>query len=143
MNATAVSERLGGSRVLEREIFSDLDWIEILENGFPHQVLDAAIEQGLHSREESEVLVIPRRTLSHRRQKRQRLSLEESDRLLRIARVNAQAEEVFGNPEKARRWLRKPNRPLKDAVPLELLKTSTGAGLVQEELVRIEHGIYL
>jgi putative toxin-antitoxin system antitoxin component (TIGR02293 family) len=143
MNATAVSEHLGGARILGRDILSDLDWIEVLENGFPHEAIDAAIEQGLLSREESEALVIPRRTLSHRRQKHQRLSLEESDRLLRIARVSAQADEVFGNPEKARRWLRKPNRPLQGAVPLELLKTSAGAELVQEELVRIEHGIYL
>ncbi|HET9983433.1 MAG TPA: antitoxin Xre/MbcA/ParS toxin-binding domain-containing protein [Longimicrobiales bacterium] len=143
MNAMDVSERLGGARILGHEIFSELDWIEVLEHGLPHESVDAAIEHGLLSREESEALVIPRRTLTHRRQKHQRLSLEESDRLLRIARVSARAEEAFGDAGKAHRWLRKPSRPLRGAVPLELLKTSAGAELVQEELVRIEHGIYL
>lgn len=143
MNATDVGERLGGARVLGHEVLSELDWIEVLENGLPHESVDAAIEGGLLSREESEDLVIPRRTLTHRRQKRQRLSVEESDRLLRIARVSARAEEVFGDPGKARRWLRKPSRALRGALPLKLLKTSAGADLVQEELTRIEHGIYL
>jgi putative toxin-antitoxin system antitoxin component (TIGR02293 family) len=143
MNSMTIAERLGGADVLGRSIRSDLDWIEALNHGFPFQTLEAAVEHGLLSREESEALVIPRRTLSHRRAKHQRLSLEESDRLLRIARTSARAEDVFGNPEKARRWLRKPSRPLNGATPLELLRSATGTELVQEELVRIEHGIYL
>lgn len=143
MEAMTVRERLGGYGIFGRETFSELDWIEALEKGFPHQTVDAAVGTALLSREEAETLVIPRRTLSHRRQKGQRLSLEESDRLLRIARVTVQAEEAFGSAEKAHRWLRKPNRPLRGAVPLELLKSGTGAEIVQEELIRIQHGIYI
>jgi putative toxin-antitoxin system antitoxin component (TIGR02293 family) len=143
METPTISERLGGTKVLGRDIFSDFDWIEAIENGFPHAAVDAAIDAGLLTREESEELVIPRRTLHHRKQKKQRLTLEESDRLLRIARVSVQAEEVFANAEKAYRWLRKPSRPLKGAVPLDLLKTGTGATLVEDELGRIAHGIYV
>jgi putative toxin-antitoxin system antitoxin component (TIGR02293 family) len=143
MDIATLSDRLGGTEVLGRDLRSDLDWIEALESGFPSGAIDAAIERGLLSRAESEELVIPRRTLQHRRAKDQMLSLEESDRLLRIARVTEQAEKVFADQHKAKRWLRKPSRPLNGAVPLELLRTSAGTDMVQEELVRIEHGIYL
>jgi uncharacterized protein (DUF2384 family) len=60
-----------------------------------------------------------------------------------VARVSAEADEAFRNRDKAYRWLRKRNRVLDGAVPLELLKTSAGADLVREELVRIQHGIYV
>lgn len=143
MNTATVRERLGGASLLGHDLLSPLDWARFLEEGFPPEAIDAAIENGVLSREESERLVIPRRTLTHRRQRSQRLSLDESDRLLRIVRISAQAEEVFGNPDKAHRWLRKPNRVLEGAVPFELLRTGTGAEIVQEELVRIEHGIYI
>lgn len=142
MDSQAVSDRLGGATVLGQGILSDFDWIDALLNGFPHEAVDAAIQHGLISRAEAEDLVIPRRTLSHRRQKGERLSLEESDRLLRIARVGALADETFGDPEKAHRWLRKPSRPLQGSVPLELLRTGVGASLVEEELVRIQHGLF-
>lgn len=122
--------------------FDGWDWLAALDEGFPHETVDAAVEAGLLSREESEILVIPRRTLSHRRQKDQRLSRDESDRLLRIARVRAQADAVFRNPDKAARWLRKPSRVLRGAVPLKLLQTSTGEQMIREELIRIQHGIF-
>jgi putative toxin-antitoxin system antitoxin component (TIGR02293 family) len=143
MIAETVEEQLGGTAVLGHEVQDDLDWVDAVEEGLPLGALEAAIAHEVITREESEALVIPRRTLSHRRQRGQPLSVEESDRLLRIARLDARAREVFGNTEKARRWLRKPNRPLRGAIPLELLKTGVGADLVLEELVRIAHGIYI
>ncbi|MDD5036947.1 MAG: hypothetical protein PHE55_19650 [Methylococcaceae bacterium] len=53
-------------------------------------------------------LVLPPRTLAHRRAKGQFLSPDESDRALRVARLVALAEGVFGDREKALCWLRKP-----------------------------------
>lgn len=143
MHTSTLSDRLGGPAVLGRDLLSDFDWVEALENGLPPAVVDASIERGLLSRAESDILVIPRRTLQHRKERNQRLSPEESDKLFRIARISAQAERAFSNPEKAARWMRKPSRPLHGAIPLDLLKTSAGTELVQEELVRIEHGINL
>lgn len=143
MKAATVAERLGGPALLGEELVSPLDWARALEEGFLPSSVDAVIAYGVLTREECERLVIPRRTLAHRRQKDQRLSLEESDRLLRVVRVTARAEEVFASTDKACRWLRKPSRAMEGAVPLELLRSGTGAEIVQEELVRIEHGIFL
>lgn len=141
MTAVEVTEKLGGSAVLEEEIESDLDLLEALREGLPAEAVDAAIRAGTLTAREAERLVIPRRTLAHRKQKNQRLTPEESDRLTRIARISAFAEETFANPEKAARWLRKPNRALAGAVPLELLRTGEGARIVEETLGQIAYGI--
>ncbi|WP_201196252.1 MbcA/ParS/Xre antitoxin family protein [Pseudomonas fluorescens] len=51
------------------------------------------------------------------------------------------AQEVFGNPEKARRWLRRPAVGLGVQAPCSYLSTSTGYSYAHELLMRIHHGI--
>ena len=88
-------------------------------------------------------LIAPRRTLARRMQTNEPLTIQENDSLLRVERISLAAERVFGDPEKARRWLRKPCRALEGVVPIELLPSESGALLVEQELARIEHGIYV
>ncbi len=85
-------------------------------------------------------LILPKRTLSRRRQAGT-LTPDQSDKLARVARVVAKAEKTFGNKEKARRWLRRPTAPLNNEEPLKLLDTEAGARMVEDLLVRIDHGI--
>lgn len=60
--------------------------------------------------------------------------------LTRGARAIARkAEDVFGAPGKARRWLSSPNVSL-GAAPLALAETRAGRRLVYEELSRIDYG---
>jgi putative toxin-antitoxin system antitoxin component (TIGR02293 family) len=76
------------------------------------------------------------------RKKERRLRTDESDRLLRVARVATSAEDVLGSQAKAGRWLQTPNRALGGAVPLDLLNTDLGAEEIVTILDRIEHGGY-
>ena len=94
------------------------------------------------SNDEIYKIVAPRRTIARRREKNEQLSLVETDRVLRLQRVVKEAERVFGNPEKAHRWLREPSRALDKAVPLELLETEAGARIVENELGVIDHGMF-
>jgi putative toxin-antitoxin system antitoxin component (TIGR02293 family) len=52
------------------------------------------------------------------------------------------AEEAFGDEEKARRWLSRPNRAVGGHAPLTLLDSDAGALAVERVLGRIEHGVY-
>lgn len=142
MASMPYTEMLGGSAVLGTQVETPLEWVGVLEGGFPARSVDAVIEAGVLSREETEDLVIPRRTLSHRKQREQHLTLEESDRLARIVRVSASAAETFGDEDNARGWLRDPNGALGGATPLSLLRTGEGAVLVEQILGRIDHGIF-
>ena len=86
--------------------------------------------------------VVPRRTLARRRQAGGELSPEESDRAVRLARLTEMAERIFGDPAKAHRWMRKPSPMLEGSIPLALMKTETGAHLVEQALYRIEYGMF-
>ena len=128
-------EILGVSRLR-----SDQDFVRLVEARLPRSALDGLRQAGL-SESELHTLIVPRRTLAHRRTRREPLSRDESDRAVRVARVAALAERVFGEHDRAWRWLRRGTRPLGGRSPLELLTTEAGARLVEELLYRIDDGL--
>ena len=97
-----------------------------------------------HGYSEDEIfsLVVPKRTLARRRAAHEPLTVEETDKALRLERIAVQAERVFGDPAKAHRWLRKAKRELKGETPVAYLASEAGARTVEEMLFRIEHGIF-
>lgn len=131
-------ERIAGKLDLAR-LRSDDDLTRLVEQRLPVRTLRALAAHGV-SDDEIYRLVIPRRTLAHRRAKRQPLTPEESDRAVRVARIMAHAEKVFGDPEKAGRWLRKPKPRFDGRTPIDMLATECGARLVEEWLGQLEHG---
>jgi putative toxin-antitoxin system antitoxin component (TIGR02293 family) len=133
---------LGGKGVWRERQTTYAALIDRARAGFPYATLEAvaarfAIPQEILVR----ILHLPLRTLA-RRKKARRLSADESDRLLRLARVVAHAEEVFGSSERAGAWLRGTVRALGGACPLDLLDTDLGTQQVEQVLGRIEHGVY-
>jgi putative toxin-antitoxin system antitoxin component (TIGR02293 family) len=87
-------------------------------------------------------VVIPARTLKHRRARREPLSRDESDKLARLVRTYDRTVAVFGNADKARMWLEEPKRRFEDRSPLDMLRTETGARLVEELLIQIDEGMF-
>ena len=87
-------------------------------------------------------LVIPKRTLARRRANNEALTVEESDKAIRLKRIAVHAERVFGDPAKAHRWLRKSKRALNGQTPLAFLASEEGARKVEGMLHRIEHGMF-
>lgn len=71
----------------------------------------------------------------------QRLPKEASEKVLQVAALYMQGEQVFGDLKKFQGWMSYPNPVLKNKKPLELLDTAFGFQLIQDELIRIEHGI--
>ena len=122
----------GGSRVL-----ADLAFL--VGEGLPTEVLERVRGAGRLAAAELEV-IIPQRTLRHRRGRGERLTPEELDRAVRLLRVQAQAERAFGDAKKADRWLRRPLRTLDGARPLDLAVTEAGARLVEQVLAGIAWG---
>lgn len=86
-------------------------------------------------------LGLARATL-HRRKASGRLTSDESDKVLRFARLLGQAVQLFGSLKDARRWLKAPQRGLGGAVPLDFAQTETGAREVENLLGRIDYGVY-
>lgn len=137
--ANAAAERLGGPETLGCEVRSDADLVRVVESGLPTECLKALGEHGV-SDQEIHVLIINPRTLSHRRLKAQRLTLEESDRAARVARLLALTERTFANREKASKWLHRELGIFGGRRPIDLIRTHAGAQLVEEALARIAWG---
>ena len=86
---------------------------------------------------------IPLRTVQRREASRaRRFERDESDRLVRVARLYAMAEEVLGSREEAQRWMKTPNRALDGARPLDELDTDPAAREVEDLLGRIGDGVF-
>lgn len=92
------------------------------------------------SRKEME-WIIPARTFSHRKTDG-RLTLDESDKLIRAARIQALATEVLGSEEKASRWLHQERSIFDELSAMELMKTEQGAQQVEDALIQLDEGYF-
>jgi putative toxin-antitoxin system antitoxin component (TIGR02293 family) len=143
MTATAIAEVLGGPATLKRRVDSDSELTVITREGLPVRSLTQLVEEfAVERKTVARVVGISDRTLSRRIAKDERLSAEESDRTVRMARVLALATGTFGTKEKASLWLQTPNRVLEGQTPLSLLDTDAGVRSVETVIGRIEWGLY-
>lgn len=120
---------------------SEFDLARLTEEGLPPESITTLRNRGLSFTEISEIIISPR-TLKHRKARQERLSHEETDRVVRVARVVSLAQDIFGSREKALDWLRAPDDRLEDRAPLQMLVTESGGRLVENMLWRIDEGIF-
>ncbi len=141
MSASAVARKLGGKEVLKQDVRSDLDLAALVRAGLPAESLEFVLEFEWLAAIDLYRLVGSPRTLQRKRSARGTLSPEESDRLARVARVIARAEEALGDPDAGHQWLGRGNRALEGQRPITLLDSDAGTRAVERILGRIEHGI--
>ena len=135
----AVYRKLGGRQTLGEEVTSEADLARLVGRQIPLRVLSCVKRAGFSDREIWQ-LIIPERTHRHRRAKKESLTIEESDRLVRLTRIQALTEDVFGDSKKANRWLREPLGILGGRSPLEIARTDAGARLIEQILAKIDWG---
>lgn len=75
-------------------------------------------------------------------QKKNIYSRETSERIYEISRLFGLGFEVFDTPEDFKKWLTLPSKALGNKKPFELLDSSLGFELVENEIVRIQHNVY-
>jgi len=117
------------------------DWRDV-ERGLPLSVLEEfSAYSGIPVKALLEV-VIPARTLKHRRARQEPLSRDESDRLARVAKMYELAVKVFGDRENGTKWLSGKKRRFDGKTALEMLRTRVGEQAVQEFLIQIDEGMF-
>lgn len=122
------------------------DWPHLaraVNRGFSYEVFEQLRDSsGLSLDDLLTWLQLAPRTLARRKQQR-RFSPEESDRLLRAARVLGRALELFdGDREASLEWLTTPQRALGGELPIDVARTDVGAREVENLVGRVEHGVY-
>ncbi len=125
------------------EVSTPADLVRKLERGFAFNTLQTLSSQsGIAVSRLANILVIPERTLA-RRKTTGRLTLEESERLLRVANVFEKAVELHeGDVHAAVNWLTQPKQALDGEIPLDYSRTEPGAREVENLIGRLEHGAF-
>ncbi|HWW22448.1 MAG TPA: antitoxin Xre/MbcA/ParS toxin-binding domain-containing protein [Edaphobacter sp.] len=116
--------------------------LESVEAGVPVETMSNFVSASGVELKDIYEIVIPARTLKHRRRLVQPLSADESDKLARLVRVFDQAVTVFGTVEQARSWLSKPKKRFDLRTPLQMLRTDVGGRMVEEMLGQIDEGMF-
>jgi putative toxin-antitoxin system antitoxin component (TIGR02293 family) len=127
--------------LLGKQTRSEQDVVRLVESGLPLAVLNRLMHRGLSKAEVFDV-IIPARTLKHRKNKRQPLSKEESERVVRTIRILATANAVLGDDNSALAWLRSPKKRFEGRAPIQMLATEPGGRLVEEMLIQIDEGMF-
>jgi putative toxin-antitoxin system antitoxin component (TIGR02293 family) len=129
-----------------------LDRIELVKSRLPASqaktiMSDLDIAAGAASR----ALNVPVSTLNRKTKMGDRLTQDESERVLGLARLIGQVQSMVdesGDPANfdarkwTARWLGEPLPALGGARPLDLMDTMEGQGLVSDTLARIQSGAY-
>jgi putative toxin-antitoxin system antitoxin component (TIGR02293 family) len=114
--------------------------IEMIRGGVKVALLVGAGQYyGISQTRLSKLLGISDATITRKIRSGGKLGPMESERLARIALIEAEAEGVFDSSDLAKRWMLEPNLALGES-PLSLLDTDTGADEVRKVLAAIAYG---
>ena len=109
--------------------------------GLPKRSLEHLCSRLYEDRREASAYkfrVVPQATWKRRTN---RLSVEESEKTERLARVLATAEYVLDDRKQAREWIGKPHLELGGQTPLETARTELGARRVEDLLNKLFFGL--
>ncbi len=140
INAQSVAEMMGGERMLGRQVRSVSQLREAVESGLPVKALELVAKHvARNDRDAAELKyrIVPKTTL-HRRQ---RLTADESQRLERLARMTALAEEVWEDEDLAHEFLTSVQPQLNGERPVDLARSDLGTREVEELLYRLEYSL--
>ena len=125
------------------KVAGTLELIASIKRGLEYGSMEHFIRKANLQRDEAiEFVGISPRTLV-RRKEQGRLSPDESDRLVRAARIISRAQQLFeGDATAANRWLRTSQPALGGATPMEYAGTEAGAREVEALIHRLEYGVF-
>ena len=143
MSIADIVEVLGGLKTFAHPIQKSDDLVAQVRAGIPAATVTMLADSLSIKRDQVATrLNIPPRTLSRRLATKSRLTHDESDRTLRMAKVVALANEVLGAEDKTSRWMVAPNRALGGKIPFDQLDTELGVKSVEQILYAIAYGMY-
>jgi putative toxin-antitoxin system antitoxin component (TIGR02293 family) len=139
VEARRIADVLGGKTLGRIRSLGDL--VAAVERGLPKTAVRSVVNHAARTPAERKRLqsqIIPEATFKRRRD---RLTLAESERTERLARIIATAEFVWDDADEARRFVNTPHPALRGQTPLEAARTELGAREVEGILTAIVYGL--
>ena len=123
-------------------VANDSDLISVIRSGIPRIAMDHLMEIADISLTEMAAIVHTSDRTLRRYTPAQKLSQEQSERMVELARLYSRGEQVLGSIGEFRDWMNTRLLAFGDSKPKEYLDTSLGINMIMDELGRIEHGIF-
>lgn len=120
-----------------------LSLIKVVKNGINYKsFLHVAALSNFNLHDWSNFLHLSERTMQ--RYKKESIPFEplQSEKILQIAMIIQKGKDVFGDDKKFGQWLEVENLALGGLKPKELLDNAFGIKMIEDELIKIEHGIF-
>ncbi len=89
----------------------------------------------------ADIMGISTKSLQRYQQQENILSAIQTEFVLKIERLYALGEEVFGTTQNFKLWMQKPAYGLGNKIPASILTTVSGINLVINQVLRIAHGV--
>ncbi len=123
-------------------IKNESDFINVIRTGIPKQAMTHLMDIADISLTEMAAIIHTSDRTLRRYTPSQKLSQDQSERMIEMAKLYSRGEEVFGKMEKFKQWMDTILLPFGNKRPKEYLDTSIGIAMIMDELGRIEHGIF-
>lgn len=85
-------------------------------------------------------LGLAQRTMTRKQGAGARLTADETEKVMRVVRIQNLARKLFTDDDAVAEWLRTPAPALKGTAPIDLLDTDMGAREVEALILGIAHG---
>lgn len=145
MNAQTIPERetLFGyiGRLLNLKVTSEADLFRISQEG----VSPRTFKRAMTTLDLPINLIGPTTTMRRRMDTNERLKPDETERLLRVARVYAESASLFGDEAAAKTWMNTPAEfvPGEPATtPAQLAASDSGARMIEAKIRQTAYGIF-
>ena len=123
------------------EVGTDFSLIQKVHEGIDIAFFDKLLEQsGMTRAELTQLIGVDPKTIDNYRRVGKPFDTLKGELLLKLSRLFALGEEVFGSTKEFRAWLHLPAGEFQGIPPHHLLSTSTGVDLVEAQLERIAQG---
>lgn len=106
--------------------------------GFNKLISDIALTMSDWSR----ILNLSERTFQRYKKAKKSFDKIYSEKIYQVIRVYQRGRNLFNDDAAYELWLETPNTALGRVKPKELLDTSFGIGFLEDEITRIEHGVF-
>lgn len=136
----AVMEYRRSGRLVAQNRLMLMDWVR---GGLDFKLFQNMVSRFPFSLEEwSQFLHLSERTIQRYKKEDKTFDSLQTEKILQITLLYQRGVEIFGDKPNFDFWLDTKNLALGNLKPKELLDNAFGIALLEEELTRIEHGVF-
>ena len=139
-----IANALGGELLIRHPVRHELDLMAVVESGLPiESLIHLQTKFGFTNKVMSQILAISESTYQRRIRAREKLTRDETEKVIALSEVYEKGMEVFENQQDFQEWLNAQIVSLQHQRPIDLLDTILGRKQIMRVLNAILHGIYL